>query len=122
MFTSFSVIKDSIKFNEFEIRILKKFLEYARINFENGSGAYLATFDFDKIDFRWCVNMSSYLEIDTKNKDENIAVNAIQGAWTPIFYNSIFLNPNFYSNNFLTYLASKFEIYKVVIDKFITDI
>lgn len=122
MFTSIAAKKDSIKFSEFEKRILKKFLEYARINFENGSGAYLATFDFDKIDFRWSVNMSSYLEIDTKNKDENITANAIQGAWTPIFYNSIFLNPNFYSNNFLTYLASKFEIYKVVIDKFITDI
>ena len=108
MFNIITAEIGSIKFNEFEKRIIKKLLEYARTNFENGNGSYLELFDFDKINFKWCSRMSSFLDLKNKNQ---AGIDTILGAWSPGSINSIFVAPNFYSNGFLNYLNNKIDVY-----------
>lgn len=112
MFNIITAEIGSIKFDKFEKRIIKKLLEYARTNFENGNGSYLASFDFNKINFKWCSKMSSFLDLKNENQ---AGVDAILGAWSPGSFNSIFVAPNFYSNGFLDYLSNKIDVYNEIL-------
>lgn len=110
MFSIINAKNGSFEFDEYEKRIVKKLLEYARLNFDKGNGSYLATMNLDKIHFTWCPNMSYLSNLN----DDNIS-NIILGAWSPLFLNTVFIVPNLYSSGFLNYLQNNFKIYDKII-------
>lgn len=108
MFNTITMKNNSSKFNSKETSIIIKLLDYARIHFINGTGSYLAQLNLEKIKFNWCNNMNKFLNDDM-----------IYGAWTPFYFNEIFLSPSFYSNNFINFLKEDKNYKKIInyIDK-----
>lgn len=119
MLNAITLKTSSIDCSKSEIEILKKILEYARLHFKNGNGAYLAQLNLDNIKFKWCCQMSYLSDLSAlkKSSDEMICTNNLTfGAWIPLYFNSIFMVPTFQSNGFINYLKNFNQNYKKIIE------
>ena len=101
-----------------ETKIIKILLEYSRKTFKNGNGSFLAQLNFDKIKFNWCFPMFKFINggsivIDIHGNIDNDG-DLIGGAWTPLFFNDIFLVPSIYSNGFIDILKKNKDFKKII--------